>query len=95
MSVLALALNWALTLLIWAYFGRFFIELALSLNPNFKPRGLLIVVFEIVMTVTDPALKFLRRFIRPVRLGAIQLDLAWTVLILLLSMLQQATLFIR
>ena len=95
MTVLAFALNWALTVLMWAYFGRFFLELALSLNSNYRPKGLFLVLAELLMTITDPPLKFLRRFLKPVRLGAIQLDLAWTVLILLLSMAQQATNYIR
>jgi YggT family protein len=43
---------------------------------------------EIIFTVTDPPLKFLRRFIKPVRLGAISLDFAWTLLVLAVIVLR-------
>jgi YggT family protein len=29
---------------------------------------------EVVYTVTDPPLKFIRRFVRPVRLGGVAID---------------------
>jgi YggT family protein len=45
-------------------------------------------VVEIVMTVTDPPLKFLRRFIPPIKLGAISFDLAWTLLVFAIFFLQ-------
>jgi YggT family protein len=37
-------------------------------------------VVESIYTVTDPPLKAIRRFIPPLRLGPVQIDLAWTVL---------------
>jgi YggT family protein len=52
------------------------------LRPGFRPKGLFLPVSEIIFTVTDPPLKFLRRFIKPVRFGAISLDFAWTLLVL-------------
>ena len=42
---------------------------------------------EAVYTVTDPPLKFLRRLIPPLSLGAIRLDLAFLVLMLGVSIL--------
>jgi YggT family protein len=39
-------------------------------------------VSEIIFTVTDPPLKLLRRYIKPVSFGAISLDFAWTLLVL-------------
>jgi len=46
------------------------------------------VLFEFVFALTDPPLKFLRRFIPPLQLGNISLDLSFIVLIIALNVLQ-------
>ena len=47
---------------------------------DYRPHGFMLIVFEVVFTITDPPLKALRRFIPPLRIGQVQLDLAFTVL---------------
>ena len=54
---------------------------------EWRPRGPVLVAAEGVYTVTDPPLKVLRRVLPPLRLGAVQLDLAFLVLALLCSIL--------
>jgi YggT family protein len=49
---------------------------------------LILVVVEITMTATDPPLKFVRRFIKPIRVGAIVLDFGWTLTLLSVTLLQ-------
>jgi len=49
---------------------------------EWKPRGVVLVAAEAVYTTTDPPLKALRRVLPPLRLGGVQLDLAFTVLLL-------------
>jgi YggT family protein len=49
---------------------------------DWRPRGVTLVVAEAAYTVTDPPLRALRRVIPPLRLGAVQLDLAFLVLML-------------
>ena len=44
---------------------------------------------EAVYTVTDPPLKFLRRFIPPLRLGTVAFDLSFTVLFIVVLVLIQ------
>lgn len=61
------------------------------LNREWRPRGGGLVVAEIVYTITDPPLKFLRRFIPPVRFGAIAIDLAFTITMLVCFMLLGVT----
>ena len=88
MSVLVVALWWALQLYFYLLIARFVVDLVLSINPTWRPRGLVLVATEIVMTLTDPPLKFVRKFIKPVRVGSISLDFGWTLLLLLVSLLQ-------
>ena len=66
MSVLVVALWWALQLYFYLLIARFVVDLVLSINPTWRPRGLVLVATEIVMTLTDPPLKFVRKFIKPV-----------------------------
>ena len=62
------------------------------MNPSWRPAGLILPIVEIVMTITDPALKVMRRIIPPIRLGVIQLDLGWTVLVFAIFFLQRLVL---
>lgn len=50
---------------------------------TWRPTGAALVVAEVTYTVTDPPIRLLRRFLPPLRLGPVQLDLAFTVLFLL------------
>jgi YggT family protein len=50
---------------------------------EWRPSGVVLVVAEAVYSVTDPPLKLLRRVLPPLRLGGVQLDLAFMVLFLL------------
>ncbi|CAB4626665.1 unannotated protein [freshwater metagenome] len=82
MGPLALIAYWALQIYFYALIGRLILDLMMSVNPAFRPKGVLLPVAEIIFTLTDPPLRFLRRFIKPVRMGSISLDFAWTVLVL-------------
>lgn len=79
---------WALEIYFFAMVGRLFIDLILSVNPSWRPRGLLIALVELVMTVTDPPLKFVRRFVKPIRFGVMQLDFGWTLIVIAIFVLQ-------
>jgi len=94
MGLIAVLLWWALQVYFFALVARLFIDLALSVNRAWRPSGLLLPVVEIVMTITDPALKAVRKIIPPFRLGAIQLDLGWTLLVFGIFFLQRLVLSI-
>lgn len=49
---------------------------------NWRPRGPVLVVAEVIYSLTDPPLKAIRRVVPPLRLGGIALDLAFIVLVL-------------
>lgn len=88
MGPLALIAYWALQLYFFALVGRLILDLLISFRPGFRPNRWLLPVSEIIFTLTDPPLSFLRRFIKPVRLGAISLDFAWTLLVLVVITLR-------
>ena len=74
-----------LLLFLIALVARLVLEYVQLLARDWKPRSAALVVSEVVYTVTDPPLRFLRRFIKPLRLGAVSLDLSFLVLILAVS----------
>ena len=82
MSFLALIAYWALQVFFFALIGRLILELLVSFRPGFRPKGILLPVAEIVVTLTDPPLRFIRRFIKPVQIGSLSLDFGWTLLVL-------------
>jgi YggT family protein len=47
---------------------------------EWTPKGLVLVLAEGIYTITDPPLRFIRRFIKPLRFGGAQIDLAFMLL---------------
>jgi YggT family protein len=81
MSLPAALFYWALQAYFLLLIVRFLLDLMLSANPSWRPKGLVLVVAEVTMTLTDPPLKLIRRIIPPIRLGAFSIDLGWTILV--------------
>jgi YggT family protein len=67
--------------------GRLVLDWVQAFARDWRPRGFLLVVAEVVYTITDPPLKALRKVIPPLTLGSIRLDLAFLVLMLLTTLL--------
>ena len=67
--------------------ARVVMETVFSFARSYEPRGVALLLLELIFTVTDPPLKLLRRLIPPLRLGQISLDLAFLVLFVLLIVL--------
>jgi YggT family protein len=65
--------------------GRFVIDWIMVLSRSFRPTGPLIVLFEVIYTVTDPPLRLLRRIIPPLRIGGFALDLAFILLFIVVQ----------
>ena len=69
--------------------GRLVLDWVQVFARDWRPHGVALVVAETVYTATDPPLRAIRRVVKPVRLGGIQLDLAFMVLAILCSVLIQ------
>lgn len=68
---------------------RFVIDWIRVFAREWTPRGPALVVAEGVYTATDPPLKFLRRYIPPLRLGGISIDFAFMALFFVCVILLQ------
>ena len=67
--------------------ARLVMDYVFMFARSYEPKGVVIVLLEVIYSVTDPPLKFLRRFIPPLRLGGIALDLSFLVLFVIVSIL--------
>lgn len=80
-----------LHLLLYVYFlvliGRLVLDWIQVFARQWRPRGVILVVAEAIYTLTDPPLRAIRTLIKPVRIGGVALDLAFLVLILVVSLL--------
>ncbi len=65
--------------------GRLVIDWIQVFARDWRPHGAVLVVAEGIYSTTDPPLKLLRRLIPPLRIGQVQLDLAFIVLFLIVS----------
>jgi YggT family protein len=77
-GILAVALFVFWLLLIF----RVVIEFVRSFSRDWHPRGATVVGMEIIMSITDPPVKLLRRLIPQLTIGAVRLDLSIMVLLL-------------
>jgi len=87
-SIVRNILYFALLLYFFALWARFGLDLARTLRPQWRPRGFALVAAEFVFVITDPPIRFFRRILPPVRVGAIALDFGWslTMLCVILAM---------
>lgn len=82
MALIAAVAYIALLLYMIVLVTRLVLEWIRAYSRDFRPTGLVLVLFELVYTLTDPPVKGLRRVIPPVRLGAVSLDLSLMILLL-------------
>jgi len=70
----------------YALFIRLIIDYVRIFARNWRPNSFLIAVFEFIYTVTDPPMKFVCRFVPPLRLGGVSLDLSFIVLLIAIGL---------
>jgi len=74
-----------LLLFLFLLIGRLILEYVFLFARNWRPQGPVVILLELIYSVTDPPLKALRRVIPPLRLGSFSLDLAFFVLFILVN----------
>ena len=84
MGILKVVLTYILTIYLIILVGRMIFSWIQMFARQWVPTGILLVIAESIFTVTDPPLKFLRRYIPPLRLGRVAMDLSFMVLFLVI-----------
>jgi len=83
--------NVLLLLYVLVLFARMILDIIPMVNRGWRPRGAGLIFAEAVYTMTDPPLRFLRRFIRPLRVGPVAIDLSFTIVIIVCFVLMSIT----
>ncbi len=65
--------------------GRLVFDYVQMFARSWRPTGFVLVLVETIYSLPDPPLNFFRRFIPPVRIGSVSLDLSFLVVIILIQ----------
>ena len=71
-----------LQVFLWLLLIRLVVDWVQVFARSWTPRGPVLFVLEIVYSVTDPPIKFIRRFIPPLRIGSVALDTSFLVVLI-------------
>ena len=72
-------LLWFFIALLWI---RFVVDWVQVFARSWSPTGPVLVILEVVYSLTDPPIKALRRVIPPLRLGSVALDLSFLIVMI-------------
>ena len=78
-------------LVLWVFLALLLVRLVVDwvqvFARSWTPRGPVLLVLEVVYSVTDPPILFVRRFVPPLRLGAIALDTSFLIVMVVVYLL--------
>lgn len=86
-SILAWVVHSALLVAFYVLWARIILDFVRQIRRDWRPTGFWLLVSVWLLRLTDPPLRFVRRFVKPVRIGGAMLDIAMLVLLLALLLL--------
>ena len=87
-------LHLILQLFLFALLGLLILDYVRMFKPAWRPSGPILFLVEAIYAITDRPMNFVRRFIPPLRLGGVSLDLSFIVLFFAIQMLMPLVLLI-
>lgn len=85
MFAIRLILYYIVFLFFVVLIGRLVLDWIRVFARDWRPTGVVLVIAEGIYSATDPPLRALRRVLPPLRIGQVQLDLAFIVLFLIVT----------
>ena len=79
MSISSLILTLA-NIFLYALLARVIFDYIRMFRPQWQPRGFILMFVESIYSVTDPPMRFVGRYVPPLRLGGVSIDLSFIVL---------------
>jgi YggT family protein len=89
MSIVGQVVTVVLWLFLLLLIFRIVMEYVFQFARSYRPRGVMLVAVESTYTATDPPLRLLRRYLRPLRIGGVALDLSFMILLVIVYLLIQ------
>ena len=77
MSSLGSVIVFVLNIFILSLFGRVILDYVRIFSPSWRPTGIILALAELVYAVTDPIMRFVRRFIPSLRVGPVAVDISF------------------
>ena len=87
MTLIGALLYIVLNILILILIARLITEMIQAFSRSFSPPRWFMMVVEPIFVLTDPPVRMLRRWIPPLRMGGVSLDLSVLVLFFILQIL--------
>jgi len=87
LSVIGGIVELVLTLYIFVLIARLVLDYIPLFNRQWRPRGAGLVLAEFAYTLTDPPIRFFRRVVPPLRLGAVSLDFGFALTMIVVLIL--------
>ena len=85
------AVGQVLATALWLYWlvmiGRLVLDFVQVFARSWQPSGVLLLIAEAVYTITDPPIRLVRKVVPPLRIGSIQFDLAFLIVLVGLQIL--------
>jgi len=69
-----------LQVFLYALLGRLIFDYVQMFSRTWRPKGPILYLVEAIYTVTDKPMKLVGRFVPPLRLGSVSLDMSFIVL---------------
>lgn len=85
MSLIASLISSFLNLYVLVLITRLVLEYVAIFARDWRPRGPMLLLSELVFTLTDPPLKAIRKFVPSLRIGSVSLDLSFLILLFAIS----------
>ena len=73
-------LAYILQLFLLALLARLILDYVRMFSRNWRPKGIVLLLVELVYSITDKPMRFVARYVPPLRLGTVSLDLSFIVL---------------
>ena len=83
------ALYWACMFYTFVLVARVIFDLLMMLSRDWQPTGALLVFANLVYKLTDPPLRLIGKYVPPLRMGGVAIDLGFILLFIAVRMLQQ------
>lgn len=88
LGIVASVIRWAIGVYLWILFIRMIVDWVLVLARGWRPGRVAYEIIDIIYRLTEPPLRFLRRWVPSIPLGPVSLDVSFLVLYLGLGLLQ-------
>ncbi len=87
MHSFGVVIEFALEIYLWLLLARIAMSWVPLVDPQFRPTGVLLVIFETTYSLTDPPVRLFERIIPSIRIGHIRLSLGFVALFIVLTLL--------